>query len=354
MEEVCGPGGPGTFDSDSFVDSLNSHGVEKAMSELKSGKIRSYSFFVTTAHDPLLSGKNCTTVSLSANGSLLAVSNLGSVWIFNRNWGVWKKNAKLISGEKDIYSLSLSADGSTLAVGTPMADGGMGHVRIWDRIGSHWEQQEQVLLDNGVSSCHQGTDVGMSADGSLLVVTGYDENTNYLWTYIRRFVFWEAQGEKIQILPVGCLSLSGDTLAMGLQGTVTLWKHVDREWKQIQQIQEKEAHFGHSVSLTCDTLAVSSNEGVHIYILEGQWIFSSKIMQESEDPCAVSLSLDGGTLAVSSKEGVFCYTRIGNSWEQQGGNLAKFKTAPYPKSVSISRYGNSLAVIGEEAIFMFS
>lgn len=75
------------------------------------------------------------SVSLSDNGNILAIggygdnSGVGSTWIWNRTWtqtsGVWTQQAKLIGdiGRAQGYSVSLSNDGTSLAVGAPTGDG---------------------------------------------------------------------------------------------------------------------------------------------------------------------------------------------------------------------------------------
>ena len=98
-----------------------------------------------TAHD--LSG---WSVSLSADGSRVAIgalSNEGTVRVYDWNGSSWTQLGADIDGEaandESGWSVSLSADGSRVAIGAPGNDGTgsrAGHVRVYDWNGSNWTQ----------------------------------------------------------------------------------------------------------------------------------------------------------------------------------------------------------------------
>lgn len=181
------------------------------------------------------------SVSLSADGNTLAIggpednSIQGAVWIWTRNMdsgaSKWiQQGSKLIgSGNTgEAYqgnSVSLSADGNTLAVGGPADDGNQGAVWIWIRTGGMWSQQGSKLFV--VSSlARQGSSVSLSADGNTLAVGGPGDNTNQgaVWIWTHTGGVWTQQGSKL----VGTgntgaayqgysasLSANGNTLAFG-------------------------------------------------------------------------------------------------------------------------------------------
>ena len=101
--------------------------------------------------------KSGTSVSLSADGTVLAIcapdNDSGHVRIFQQNGSSWTQIGSDINGEAAAdnfgYTLSLSADGSILAIGARYNDGvngqDSGHVRVFQRDGSSWNQIGQDI-----------------------------------------------------------------------------------------------------------------------------------------------------------------------------------------------------------------
>lgn len=95
------------------------------------------------------------SVSLSFYGDRLAVGitqqNLAHVYAFNG--ATWDRLGQDLSGEftSDQFgaSVSLSDDGTNLAVGAHVNDGNgvsSGHVRVFDYVGSSWNQMGAILM----------------------------------------------------------------------------------------------------------------------------------------------------------------------------------------------------------------
>ena len=96
------------------------------------------------------------SVSLSADGSTVAIGapsnddngdDSGHVRVYQYINSSWQQLGTDIDGEAadddSGYSVSLSADGSTVAIGAPGNDGNgsnSGHVRIYQYINSSWHQ----------------------------------------------------------------------------------------------------------------------------------------------------------------------------------------------------------------------
>ena len=96
------------------------------------------------------------SVSLSADGSTLAIgaklndgngTNAGHARVYNWNGSAWVQLGADIDGEaagdQSGWSVSLSADGSTLAIGAIYNDGNgnaAGHVRVYNWNGTAWVQ----------------------------------------------------------------------------------------------------------------------------------------------------------------------------------------------------------------------
>jgi hypothetical protein len=149
-----------------------------------------------------------SSVTLAGDGATLAVAapgedgdpalgqaddsmgNSGAVYVFTRSGTVWSQQAWLKASNAQAAdgfgrSAALSADGSTLAVGANLEDGGIpgvggnqsdesapdaGAVYVFVRGGSVWSQQAYVKASNVGSNDQFGVAVALSATGDTLAV----------------------------------------------------------------------------------------------------------------------------------------------------------------------------------------
>ena len=93
-------------------------------------------------------------------------------------WGIYTLIGADIDGEAandySGYSVSLSSDGTTVAIGAMGNDGNgdaSGHVRIyaWNSTTSAWEQQG-ADIDGEAASDESGTSVSLSSDGTTVAI----------------------------------------------------------------------------------------------------------------------------------------------------------------------------------------
>jgi hypothetical protein len=140
-----------------------------------------------------LGNSSVISMSLSADGNILALGlpsqagNRGITVVYSWDGFSWTQlGSNLVgeaAGDRFGQSVSLSADGSILAVGAPFNDGNgteAGHVQVfeWESISSDWTQMG--LNINGQAEYDQfGFSVSLSADASRLVVGG----ENYVRLY---------------------------------------------------------------------------------------------------------------------------------------------------------------------------
>ncbi len=160
-----------------------------------------------------------SSVSLSADGSVLAVGALGegsaatgingdqnnnsadlsgAVYLFRRGAGdIWEQEAYIKASNTDTYdffgsSVSLSADGSVLAVGA-LGEGSAatgingdqndnsatqsGAVYLFRRGAGTWTQEAYLKASNTNANDRFGGSLSLSADGSVLVVGVPDEDS---------------------------------------------------------------------------------------------------------------------------------------------------------------------------------
>ena len=132
-----------------------------------------------------------SSVSLSSNGNIVAIGSpynagngkdSGSVRVYKNNSGNWVKIGQDIDGEavENIsgYSVSLSSDGTVLAIGAP---GGFsnksGYIRIYKNISGSWVKMGQGI-DGKIGGENFGRSVSLSADGKKVVVGAFSNSDN--------------------------------------------------------------------------------------------------------------------------------------------------------------------------------
>lgn len=159
-----------------------------------------------------------SSISLSADGETLAVGataesngaagvnpahddtikrRSGAVYVFSRASGAWAQRAYLKASNpgKDHrfgYSVALSAEGSTLAVGAVGENSGAtgingdqdnddagnsGAVYVFTQEQKEWKQQAYLKADNTARGAAFGEAIGITADGNILAVGAYYDST---------------------------------------------------------------------------------------------------------------------------------------------------------------------------------
>ncbi|WP_281545428.1 hypothetical protein [Grimontia sp. SpTr1] len=392
------------------------------------------------------------SVSLSKDGLTLAVgspttnysgddkiTNAGAVFIYRLKEGSWAKEEKLEPDQPSIddrfgYSVSLSEDANTLAVGAPHADNsGAVYVYHYNESEGLWKLKGAKIkaLEANLGKGF-GLSVSLSADGNTLAVGHPDANASVhtggvAFVYRYTDAAWDngtlIKGEYVEKynrfgLRVA-LSADGHTLVVAARhdnkdalnsGAVYLFSTSDTEvsWKQEYYIKapnpRKGDNFGSSISLSDDgnTLAVGapvtdtkinddttllSTGTVYVYrykdgnLSEPNTINKSfgNIPDDLKDSStghdafgwSVSLSSDGNTLAVGApgqdsgeiafngneaddnndernSGAVYILSFEDGEWEQEKNGYIKgtepLKDDWFGWSVSLSEDGNSLAV----------
>jgi hypothetical protein len=351
------------------------------------------------------SGLQGSSVSLSADGNTVAVSspyddgNVGATWIFTRSAGLWtQQGAKLVGtgevgGANQGYSVTLSADGNTLAVGGINDDGGLGATWIFVRIGVLWTQQGSKLVGTGaVGASSQGTSVSLSFDGNTLAVggSGDDSNVGATWMFVRTAGVWSQQG--LKLVGTGAVGFAqqgnsvsladdGNTLAVGGPfdnsnlGATWIFTRTGVNWTQqgsklVGAGAIGPAQQGWSVSLASngDTVAIggnNDNNGVGatwvftrsagVWSQEGAKLVGTGVGGNASQGISVSVSADGNTVAVGgyydggNVGATWIFVRTAGVWSQQGSKLVGTGAVGGSQqgySLSVSADGNTLAVGG--------
>src|SRR5712691_4177768 len=125
--------------------------------------------------DSAAKGINGNQADNSANGA-------GAVYVFTRSGGTWAQQAYVKSSKpaRNImygYSVSLSANGDTMAVGEYDADRGRGALYVVTRNGGTWSQQARLQPATLDPQDSMGCWVAISDDGNTIAAGAMDEDT---------------------------------------------------------------------------------------------------------------------------------------------------------------------------------
>jgi predicted secreted hydrolase len=293
------------------------------------------------------------TVSLSSSGSRVAIgaryndengSNAGHVRIYDWNGTAWTQAGADIDGEAEGdnsgVSVSLSADGSRVAIGAHYNDetgSNAGHVRIYDWDGTAWTQAGADIDGEAVND-YSGVSVSLSADGSRVAIGAiYNDETGSNAGHVRIYDWdgttWnqagaDIDGEAADDQSGNSVSLSedGSRLAIGARkhdgarGHVRIYDWDGTTWNQAGADIDGEAegdNSGVSVSLRADGSRVAigaryndengSNAGhVRIYDWNGTaWTQAGADIDgeaaDDQSGRSISLSSNGSRVAIGAR-----------------------------------------------------
>lgn len=233
-------------------------------------------------------------ISLSANGTILAIAaqgsneNTGQIRIFENQNNVWLQIGQDINGNtsESLFgtALSLSSDGSIVAIGSVFNNGNGGfvsRVRVYENQSENWIQIGQVINGAVEGPVSSGPEVSLSSNGLILAI-GVSRNDE----------------------------VSEDA------GQVRVYEYMDNVWSQVGQNingQDSEDFFGTRVSITADgtKLAIGAigndeNSGyTSIYEnLSGNWIQVGENINGEEfgdrSGAGLQISADGSIVAIGA------------------------------------------------------
>ena len=294
------------------------------------------------------------SVSLSSDGTRLAIgalfndgTNSGHVRIYQEGGGVWSQVGSDIDGEaggdQSGFSVSLSAAGTRVAIGANLNDGNgtnSGHVRVFEESGGVWSQVGSDI-DGEAAFDQSGLSVALSSAVTRVAIGAHNNDGNGLFS-----------------------------------GHVRVYDESGGIWSQVGSDIDGEAAddvSGRSVSISSDGTRVASgatnNDGNgtnsgHVRVYDesgGSWLqVGSDIDGEAAGDgsgLSVSLSSDGTRVAIGAEVNdgngnnsghVRVYDESGGVWSQVGsdidGEVAEDRSG---RSVSLSSDGTRLAIGAE-------
>jgi len=384
------------------------------------------------ASNPGSSYRFGSVVALSADGNMLAVSAVweasaatgingnqnddsrpqaGAAYVFTRTGSTWSQQAYIKAsntgraavagdpndfgdGDQFGYSLALTGDGNTLAVGAISEDSrasginniqnddsavSSGAVYVFTRTGSTWSQQAYVKGSNTEAGDLFGFNVGLSADGNTMAVAGYDEDgsarqingipdnrrngSGAIYVFTRTAGAWTQQAylkgsrsETVDSLGYSlAISEDGNTIAGGAADETCYTPGINPP------------------GCTNDRMPNNSVGATYVFVRNGNTWTEQAFIKSSNPGLAdwfavrLALSGDGNTLAVSAPNedsaakgingnqgddsaqeagAVYFFTRSGATWTQQayvkGSNTEAFDE--FGSAVALSRDGRIMVV----------
>lgn len=346
------------------------------------------------------------STAISADGKIVATGSIfngggrGQVRVFRLSNGVWSQIGSDINGEPGAgnqtgQSVSLSDDGTVLAIGEPFNNdlgftSGQGQVRVFRNVNDTWVQIGQDLYgQNALAGA--GTAVDLSADGTTVALgapnTQVSPSTSFIGnveiyqlqgnTWVQKGTDINGDGSVIKFGQSVSLSDDGSIVAIGQTGDpaninvsqlgrVKVYQFVNNQWTQIGNTilgQAERDEFGWKVSLSASgtILAISSASSnvVVVYQLIGNvWtqIGDALLGENTGDRFGYSIGLtkDGSKLVVGARWNSTDGFRRGRGYvfRNQGGNWQQIDNAivgiadndSNGFSIAISQDGSRVAI----------
>ena len=299
-------------------------------------------------------------VTLSQDGNTLAVSahfeasaakgingdqndrsipQAGAVYVFTRTGATWSQQAYIkasntgeaekgnqpADGDQFGFSIGLSADGSTLAVGAISEDSGAkgingdqndnsqqssGAVYLFTRSGANWTQQAYIKPSNTDNNDLFGYSVGLSADGNTLAASSYDEDSS-----AREINGVQDRGRRGS-------------------GAIYVFSRTGGNWAQTAYLKASNAEAGDSLGYA---IAISQ---------DGNTIAGGAADEDCYTPGINPPGCDNDVKLDSSTGAAYVFVRNGGTWTQQAFIKSSHpnKEDWFGSRLTLSGDGNTLAV----------
>jgi Flp pilus assembly pilin Flp len=321
----------------------------------------------------------------------------GHVRVYENVDGTWTQLGEDIAGEatddRSGWSLDISADGHVVAVGSDLNNLWRGQVEIYEYIGGMWTQIGEDIEGEQFQEL-SATSISLSNDGSIVAISSprYDgafentgnvrvlENMDGAWIQVGEDIEGECEGERSG----NSVSLNGqgNILAIGASqndengtntGEVKIYKNVGGTWTQLggdlNGISEFE-DFGTKVALSeaGNIVAISSassnangTHSGHVRVFEniaGEWTQIGEDINgeaaEDYSGWSIGLSASGDVIAISAvwndnsgfnAGNIRIFQNIDAVWTQVGLSInGESASDESGSSVDISADGNVVAI----------
>ena len=334
------------------------------------------------------------SVALSSNGTRVAIgapnNDAGQARIYDWNGTAWTQLGADIDGEAsgDFLgrSVALSSDGTRVAIGAPGNGDNAGQVRIYDWNGTAWVQLGSDIDGEAVDD-ESGHSVSLSSDGTRVAIGARSSNTfaghvriydwnGTAWTQLGADIDgedYESSGQSVSLSSDGMRVAIGAVQGNETSGIVRVYEYSGNAWAKLGGDIVGEAvgdNSGYSVALSSDGTRVaigavgSDGNGtgagqVRIYDWNGTaWTqLGADIDGEASydnSGNSVALSSNGTRVAIgaaynngngNSAGQVRIYDWNGTAWVQLGSDIDGEASGDYSgHSVALSSDGMRVAI----------
>lgn len=229
-----------------------------------------------------------TSVAISQDGSIVAIGaanyqggNNGYVKVYQNQSGTWTQIGSTIVGDSSTdrlgNSVSISLDGTIVAIGVKEHNSGRGQVKIYQNNANVWSQLGNSILGTNADD-NLGYSVSLSGNGQVIAIGAHNgdiiqTNSGHVsvYQYVSETTSWDKLGNDMigyesngQFGNAVALSSDGSTVIVGSSnsdtygtdsGFVKVFKQADGYWLQVGRKvvgQNSGDKFGISVTINTD------------------------------------------------------------------------------------------------------
>ncbi len=227
------------------------------------------------------------SVALGDNSAAIGApgrhSGTGAVYVFVPGGTTWRQQAELRAGDGaagDQFGFSVALGGDIALVGAPDRKAGIGAAYVFERQGATWRQQAELRAGDGAAGDQFGFSVALGGNTVLVGAPGKDTGTGAAYVFERRGTSWFRQAELVagDSLPgdeLGtAVGLSGYTALVGAgapfnthTGAAYVFERHGASWRQQAKLVASDGaardQFGLSVALSGNTALIGAPFNTH-------------------------------------------------------------------------------------------
>jgi hypothetical protein len=282
------------------------------------------------------------TIMVGAGGSRFVDT---AVYVYSHSKSGWKLRTKFTAPRAANFGASIALSGATASIGAPGVKNGSGAIDVYTLTGGRW--QRQAVLAGPDRSTNSGFGAAMAvSDGTIVTGStsvGFGSGAGY--AYERSGTHWGRQGNMVDPYAVpgadkgaavaisGPLAVVGAWGADGHRGAAYVYAESRGRWHQQATLTDPArfgiaSWFGAAVAISGSTIVVGAwgpfgTVGVYVYVKSGRrWHLQEQIADPNEPyvsgfGAAVAISASTMAIGAPNTGAVYVYRRSGTGWLKQ-------------------------------------